>query len=149
GFLPAYYESLAPLSAYLSRDVRVVLTAPAEITRAVREDLERVTADAAAKAEEPSFIVGAHYLTEEEAAKDLEGRQVFALHATAALGTPQDGLAAWETTLDAEPLHLAASDNEDITRAVKAARASKGKTNAIAPVARRILHFRDQGLRVI
>jgi len=35
-----------------------------------------------------------------------------------------------------------------ITRAVKAARSSKGKMNALAPVARRIRHFKDSGLRV-
>jgi transcription-repair coupling factor (superfamily II helicase) len=146
GFLPAYYEALTPLTAYLPADTRVVLASPAEITRTVREELSQVEQDAATKANEPSFIVAAHYLTEQEAAHDLEARQVVALHATPIAGSSQEGLAVWETTSDAIP--IAALDHEDITRAVKAARASKGKTNAIAPVARRILHFRDHGLRV-
>ena len=146
GFLPAYYDELAPVFAYLPDDVRVVLASPPEITRAVREELERTAAEYAPKAEVPSFIPGAHYRTEQEAAADLAQRRVFALHATAIQGSAGEDLAVWETTGDA--LHLAAHDNGEITRAVKAARGMKGKSNALAPVARRILHFKDSGLRV-
>jgi len=146
GFLPAYYEELATLWRYLPPEVRVVLASPPEITKTVREELERVAQDYAVKAEEPSFIVGAHYLTEEEAAAELGKRRVVALHGTAIAGGSAEGLAAWETTQD--PVHIAAFDHADITRAVKAARSSKGRTNALAPVARRVLHFKDSGLRV-
>ena len=146
GFLPAYYEELATLWDYVPEDARVVLASPPEITRVVRDELERVAQDYAAKENEPSFIVGAHYLTEDEATAELTRRRVVALHGTAIAGAPGEGLAAFETTQD--PLHLAASDCSDITRAVKAARSSKGRTNALAPVARHILHFNDSGLRV-
>ncbi|MDF2694164.1 MAG: mfd, partial [Labilithrix sp.] len=146
GFLPAYYEELATLWQYLPAETRVVLASPPEITRVVRDELERVEQDYAVKAAEPSFIVGAHYLAEAEAAAELAKRRVVALHGTAVAGAVGEGLAVWETT--GEPVHLAASDHADITRAVKTARSSKGKTNALAPVARRILHFRDSGLRV-
>ena len=147
GFLPAYYEELASIWDYVPEETRVVLASPPEITRVVRDELERVTQDYAAKANEPSFIVGAHYLTEDEATSELANRRVVALHPTAIAGAVGEGLAAFET-VSSEPVHLAASDCSDITRAVKAARSSKGKTNALAPVARRILHFRDSGLRV-
>lgn len=155
GFLPAYYEELAPLTHYVPAEARIVLASPPEITRAVRDELARVEQDAAAKMDEPSFIVGAHYRTEEETAAELKTRSVVTLHGLAVAGGSSDdpsgdgsstGLAAYETTLD--PVHIAASDHADITRAVKAARSSKGKTNALAPVARRILHFRDNGLKV-
>src|SRR5690606_31849024 len=124
---------------------------PPEITRAVREERERAEQEAAAKADEPSFVVVAHYASEDDAVAMLASRRVMALHATAVAGSGE-GLAAWETTHDA--LHLAALDNEDVTRAVKNARASKksgrggAASNPIAPVARRIVHFRDNGLRV-
>ncbi len=150
-FLPAYYEELVPLWRYLPDEARVVLASPPEITRAVRDELERVEQDAAAKANEPSFIVGAHYGSEDDAVAMLAQRRVIALHATAVSGSGE-GLAAFETTY--EPLHLAALDNEELTRAVKNARASKksgrigAASNPIAPVARRILHYRDNGLRV-
>ncbi|HVH42180.1 MAG TPA: transcription-repair coupling factor [Labilithrix sp.] len=146
GFLPAYYDELATLWQYVPAEARVVLASPPAITRVVRDELERVEQDFAAKAEEPSFIVSAHYLGEAEAAAELAKRRVVVLHGTAVAGGAGEGLAAWETTT--EPLHIAASDQADITRAVKAARASKGRTNAVAPVARRILHFREGGLRV-
>ncbi len=146
GFLPAYYEELATLWRYLPAETRVVLASPPEITRVVRDELERVTQDYAAKETEPSFIVGAHYLTEDEAASELANRRVVALHPTAIAGAAGEGLAAYETAQ--EPLHIAALDCADITRAVKAARASKGKTNALAPVARHILHYKDSGLSV-
>ena len=145
GFLPAYYEELAPLWQYVPDDARVVLASPPDLTRVVRDELARAEQDYAAKADEPSFIVSAHFLSEDEAALELGKRRVVALHGTAIAGAGE-GLAAFETTH--EPLHLAASDHADITRAVKAARSSKGKTNALAPVARRILHFKDSGLRV-
>ena len=109
------------------------------------DELARAEQDYAAKANEPSFIVSAHFLSEDEAAVELGKRRVVALHGTAIAGAGE-GLAAFETTH--EPIHVAASDHADITRAVKAARSSKGKTNALAPVARRILHFKDSGLRV-
>ena len=146
GFLPAYYDELSSIFAYLPDSVRVVLASPPEITRAVREELERATNEYAAQVSEPSFIVGAHYRSEEEAAADLEKRRVLALHPTAIAGAGAEGLAAWETTADA--FHIAALDNGDLTRAIKAARSAKGKTNALAPVARRIHHFRESGLRV-
>lgn len=146
GFLPAYYEELAPLFRYVPDGARVVLAAPPELTRAVRDELSRAEQEYAAKASEPSFIVGAHYLSEEEAVAELAVRRVVALHGTAIAGATGDGLAAYETSQ--EPLRLAASDHADVTRAVKAARSSKGKTNALAPVARRVLHFKDSGLRV-
>ena len=146
GYLPAYYDELASIFAYLPDNVRVVLASPPEITRAVRDELERATNEYAAQVSEPSFIVGAHYRTEDEAAADLLRRRVFALHSTAIAGAPGEGLSAWETTSD--PVHVAALDNGDLTRAIKAARSAKGKANALAPVARRIHHFKESGLRV-
>ena len=146
GFLPAYYEELAPLASYIPREASFVLSHPSEITRAVRDELERATEDAAAKEAQPSFILGAHYLTEEEGAAAVEEHRVFTLYNTPIAGAPGEGFARWETTN--EPLHLAALDNEDLTRAVKAARAGKGKSNALTPVARRVLHYKDSGLRV-
>jgi transcription-repair coupling factor (superfamily II helicase) len=146
GFLPAYYDAMATLWQYVPESARVVLASPSEITRTVREELERVTNEFAAKESEPSFIVSAHYLSEAEAAAELAKHHTAVLHGTAVAGNVGEDLAVYETTSHA--LHLAAQDHGDITRAVKAARSSKGRTNALAPVARRIRHFGDNGLRV-
>jgi transcription-repair coupling factor (superfamily II helicase) len=149
GFLPAYYEALAPLSAYIPDLATVVLARPVEITRSVRAELERANSDAATKANEPSFIVAAHYLTEDEASSALERHRVVTLQNTAIAGAAGEGLAKWETSPggSGEAVHVSAFDNEDLTRAVKTARATKG--NALIPVARRILHYKDSGLRVV
>jgi transcription-repair coupling factor (superfamily II helicase) len=144
-FLPAYYTELAPLSAYLPEGTRVVLASPATLTKITDEELARAEADYAAKSNEPSFIPGAFYRAPDDVARDLAERHVLALHAVAVAGRAE-GLAAWELAND--PVHLAALDHEDLTRAVKAARSSRGRTVTLGPVARRIRHFADNGLRV-
>jgi transcription-repair coupling factor (superfamily II helicase) len=156
-YLPAYYEELASIFAYLPAEARVILASPSEITNALREELERAGREAEAKAQGPSFIFSSIYASEAEAAALVAQRQTIVLHATATLGAPGEGIAAYETTTDV--IHIAAEGHADITRAVKAARASKGsprlrgeessgRSNAMAPVARRIRHFRDHGFKV-
>lgn len=154
GYLPAYYDALEPLTAYLPPDTTVVLADPTAIVAAIRHELERTREDATARASAPHFPEAAFFRSEEEIARDLEARAVVTLHRTAVLGgadDPAEGdaspLALYEVAR--APLHLAASDHEDLTRAVKAARASKGRSSALAPVARRITHFRDSGLAVV
>jgi transcription-repair coupling factor (superfamily II helicase) len=144
GFLPAYYEELAHIQAYLPEKARIVLSNPAAIARAVKEELERATDDYRSKESQPSFILEAHYVAEEAAADAIEKHRLVNLYNTPIAGSPGEGFARWETTSD--PLHLAALDNEDLTRSVKTARTTKG--NALAPVARRVLHYQDNGLRV-
>ncbi len=168
GYLPAYYDALEPLTAYLPADTTFVLADPTAIVAAIRHELERTRQDAAARAGTPHFPEAAFFRSEGDIARDLATRPVVTLHRTAILGgvgaTERDALERDATTDEATtndastlavyevaqaPLHLAASDNDDLTRAVKAARASKGRSSALAPVARRITHFRDHGLSVV
>ena len=146
GFLPAYYAELAPVSRYLPENARVVLAAPAAITRVVTEELERANDDVAAKSAEPHFLTSTFYATEEEACADLASKRVVTFHGAPVVGGAESGLAAYEIATD--PVHVAAHDHEDLTAAVKAARSTKGRGATLAPVARRILHFKDNGLRV-
>jgi transcription-repair coupling factor (superfamily II helicase) len=144
-YLAAYYETLEPLGAYLPPEARIVLAEPAPIVRAVQAEIARTEEDAGAKRTEPQFLPSTFQHGEDEVAQDLAARAVVTLHATPVAGDA-DGLAAYETTRD--PMQLAAIDHEDLTRAVKAARSSKGRTTTLAPVARRIRHFQEHGLRV-
>ena len=146
GFLPAYYEKLDPLLAYVPTDAAIVLEDPPEVTRAVREELARAEGDAAHKQREPSFLVTTFYRGEAEAAGDLAARPVVALHRTAVAGGGGEGFAAFETSADA--LDLASRDQEDLTRAVKAARSTRGKNAGLSPLVRRVLHWQASGLRV-
>ena len=144
-YLPAYYDALVPLDEYLPKEVHFVLANPAAITRVVLDELGRATQDAAAKATEPQFLPETFFLSEGEIVRDLDTHRVVVLHGAAVSGEGE-GLAKYEVTRDV--VHLAASDNEDLSRAVKAARSTKGRGGSLAPVARRIAHFKDSGLRV-
>ncbi|MGH7296673.1 MAG: transcription-repair coupling factor, partial [Polyangiaceae bacterium] len=87
GYLPAYYEELDPLLAYVPADAVVVLDDPPAITRAVREELERATADATQKeGSAPTFLPEAFYRDEAAVATDLASRTVVPLHRTAVAG---------------------------------------------------------------
>ncbi|MBS2020053.1 MAG: transcription-repair coupling factor, partial [Deltaproteobacteria bacterium] len=145
GFLPAYYEELASLGEYLPGAARWVLASPSAITRRVREELERATADAAAKEGEPSFLPSAFYREEEAVAADLAEAAVVVLHGAPVAGSAE-GLASFEVTRDS--VNVAAHDHEDLTRAVKAARANRGRGGTLSPVARRISAWKDSGLSV-
>ena len=144
-YLAAYYDKLVPLSEYLPGDARFVLTNPPAITRVVLDELGRATQDAAAKQGEPHFLPETFFRSEAEIAADLRARRVVALHGAVVAGEEQ-GLASYEVTREA--LQIAASDHEELTRAVKTARSAKGRSGTLAPVARRIAHFKDSGLRV-
>ncbi len=148
GMLPAYYDELDSLFRYVEGDALVMLDDPPEITRAVREELERAERDVAAKASDPHFLPHTFYESEAEVARELGLRDVVAMHRTPVMGggAEADGLAAYEVTAGA--LDLASRDHEDLQRAVKSARASKGKTGTLAPLARRIAHWHESGLRV-
>jgi transcription-repair coupling factor (superfamily II helicase) len=149
-FLPAYYDDLDPLLAYVPADAVVVLDDPSAITRAIRDEIARAEEDAAHKAGGgPSFLPSAFYLGEDEVALDLQSRTVVTLHRTpvAGEGDRDEGkLAAFEAVRD--PLDLGAHDHQDLTRAVKMARSAKGKSAGLAPLVRRIAHWREHGLRV-
>jgi transcription-repair coupling factor (superfamily II helicase) len=146
GFLPAYYTELDPLFAFVPADAAIVLDDPPSVTRAVREELERAAADAGHEQRAPSFLASTFYRDEAEVARDLSGRAVVALHRTAVAGGAADGIAAFETASGA--LDLASRDQEDLTRAVKAARSTRGKNAGLSPLVRRVLHWQASGLRV-
>jgi transcription-repair coupling factor (superfamily II helicase) len=147
GFLPAYYDELDPLFAYVPADAVVVLDDPPAITRAIRDELARGAEDAAQKeTKAPAFLPQAFYRDEETVAGDLAERSLVALHRTPVAGAPETGLGAFEGA--SQPLDLASADHDDLTRAVKAARASRGKNATLAPLVRRIAHWREHGLRV-
>jgi transcription-repair coupling factor (superfamily II helicase) len=145
GFLPAYYEDLDSLLDYVPGDAVVVLDDPPGLTRALRDDLERAAQDATQKVG-PSFLPSAFYRDETAVVSDLAARTVVALHRTAIGGEAGEGMSVYESARDA--LDLAARDHDDLTRAVKAARSSKGKNASLSPLVRRLTRWIDHGLRV-
>ena len=136
GYLPAYYEELEPLFAYLP-EVTLAVDDPGAVSAALKEELERAERDHAARDRQVSFAPTAFY-----GHVDLTERPLVVMHRMATMG---------ETGLESvtDPLELAALDHEDLARAVKASRASKGKTGTLGPLVRRIAHWQSHGLRVV
>lgn len=149
GFLPAYYPELETLLSYVG-DALFVLDDPPSLTQALREDRERATRDHAEHGKQVSFPPEAFFVDEAEIAEKIASARVVVSHRTATLGEPGEGLAALETVTGASAcMDLAARDHEDLGRAVKASRASKGKSGTLGPLVRRVRHWQDSGLRVV
>jgi transcription-repair coupling factor (superfamily II helicase) len=156
GFLPAYYPALEPLTTYLGDEPLFVLDDPPGITQALTTELSRAKDDALAKGREVHFQPEAFYEEVETVALFLERRARVVLHTTPIVGeeAPAEAevapspFARYEIAPGTGTLDLAARDHGDLSRAVKAARASRGKTATLAPLARRIAYWHEHGLRV-
>ena len=147
GFLPAYYEELDSIFAYLPEDALFVLAGPADLHAALEEERLRVEDDERAKEKSPHFLPTSFYGDEEHAARTIEAAGFLAMHRTAILGEETSaGLLRFAASNGA--LDLSAKDNEDLGRALKAARATRGKTLSLAPLVALIRHYADHGLSV-
>jgi transcription-repair coupling factor (superfamily II helicase) len=147
GFLPAYYEELDSIFAYLPDDSLFVLAGPADLHAALEEERTRVESDEQAKEKQPHFLGSSFYGDAAHAARTISAAGFIAMHRTQVLGEAEEGgLLAFATTTDA--LDLCALDNEDLGRALKAARATRGKTLSLAPLVALIRHYEGHGLSV-
>ena len=145
GYLPAYYETLTSLGTYLPPSMTCVLASPSETMRAIEAEVLRTREDAQAKLGEPHFPPEAFIEDEAQIEKELAKHHVVTFSRAPVTGEGA-GLGVYEVTRD--PIHLAALEHDDLTRAVKSARSSKQRASTLAPVARRVKHWRSNGLRV-
>lgn len=146
GYLPAYYEKLDSLYKYLPKSARFLLEDPDAIVRTIREELERCLREDVAAPNTPHFPASAFFLSEDEATLALSERTVVATTRTVVVGETE-GLAKFGAS--SQPLDLAAHDTDELTRAVKRARQTGGKTSALAPLVRRIAHYREHGVQTL
>jgi transcription-repair coupling factor (superfamily II helicase) len=114
------------------------------------DELGRAIADESAKQGVPHFPVAAFFESEGPVASALDAYAVLALHNTAFEGG-QYSLASLEHFEVAPPdaPSLATFDQTCLERAVKTARASRGKSGALDPLVRRIANWQARGVRVI
>jgi transcription-repair coupling factor (superfamily II helicase) len=148
GFLPAFSD-LVPLSAYFPDGARIVLEDPPSLTRAVREEIGRALVDEAEHRARPHFPREAHYLTEEEVTAELAARPVLALHRT--------GITGGESSVDLDRFEGAPEDaptldartHEDLERAVKLMRSTRGKAGTLDPLVRRLESWTAAGFVVV
>jgi len=148
GYLPAYYDALDTVFAYLPDNAVWVVDDPLAVADALRDELARAERDAAGRAGTPAFAPSAHYADEEEVAAQLLGANLVVAHRVAIEGVEEGALAPLSRAPEHAPT-LAARDHSDLTSAIKQARASKGKRAALQPLVRRLRVFREHGLRTI
>jgi len=148
GFLPAYYDALDPVFAYLPSDTLWVLDDPLAVAEAVRDELLRAERGAETRAGSPVFAVGSHYLDETAIAEHLASADVVVAHRVAIEGQDEGALAPFVRAPEDAPT-LAARDHGDLAAAVKQARATRGKRAALEPLVRRLRVFREHGLRTL
>ncbi len=154
GFLPAYYTELEAVFSYLLEgEVIFALDDPPSLTRALKDEIARAERDQAERSREVTFLPTSFYLDETTVADGISRAPHVVLHRTPTIGDgapsgSRPGLDRFETG-DALMLDVSARDHEDLSRAVKMSRAAKGKDATLAPLVRRIAHWRAHGLRVI
>lgn len=146
GYLPAYYDKLDSLYAFLPSRTRFLLEDPDAIVKGIREELERTLREDVAAEGTPHFPASAFFVSEDDAASSLARHAIVATTRTVVAGE-SEGLATFATSKT--PLDLAALDAEELTRAVKRARQTGGKTSALLPLVRRITHYREHGIRTL
>ncbi|WP_437909017.1 transcription-repair coupling factor [Sorangium sp. So ce327] len=149
GYLPAFID-LASFTSYLPDDALILLEDPSSVTAAVRNELGRAAADRSHKDREPHFPLTSFYEDEAHVASWLGARVVLALHRTGVEGAAENrnSLERFEVVPEDIP-SLATRDQSDLERAIKTARASRGKHGALDPLVRRVVAWQEAGLRVL
>lgn len=148
GFLPAFGE-LATIFEYLPAGASFLLEDPPALTRALRDELGRAMADENEKLAEPHFPRHAFYATEPDVADDLSARPFLALHRGAVGGDEAaEDFERFEAVPPGAPT-LDARGHDDLERAVKRARQTRGKAGTLEPLVRRVHAWHEAGLRVV
>jgi len=145
-FIPAFVE-LEPFAKYLPKDAVVVVEDPAAAVAALRDELASAEEEVSRKTKEPHFPLDAFYESERAVADMVRGRAVIALHRAPRAGSSDGGLGDLEVAGEDTP-SLFAFDQGDLDRAMKTARAEKGKHGGLDPFIDRLHIWRARGMRV-
>ena len=147
GFLPTFTE-LAPLVAQLPEDAVLLIEEPSAVAEAVAEEQDRAERDVAAKAQKPHLPLEAFYVEDDELDAWLEGRRCVALNQNPVLGGADRALSALGYVDDQTP-SIATHDQQELSRAIAAARAGAGHGASLDPLLERVEALQRAGLRVI
>jgi transcription-repair coupling factor (superfamily II helicase) len=148
-YLPAYYEALEPVTAFLPADVIVAWDRPAVALERLRDELAHALRDHAARVEkrQPTFPFEAHHLTEDALLPQLLRYRTIVSHELVVRTSEPP-------SLDLVPAHAEVLDvgAEALTRLaadIKAARSDKGKHDALLPLVAQAHYWLTEGYRVI
>ena len=149
GFLPAFYGELDGLGAFLSGDDRVLVDDPQKVARLVREECERLARDGDdARGMGPAYSFEALATGVDGIAACIDQHAPVLVHRVAIEGADaHDALDHFVNAAGAHTIH--AFDQDDVSRALRLGRATKGKQSTLLPLVRRIRHWQDNGLAVV
>ena len=159
GLLPAFYEKLETIDAFLPKGHRFAVIDPTAAGRALAEEFDAAEADYAAKLAQksPCFPVNALYAHGPEALAPLDRAPVALIHRLAvAGGEPIDesdvdvsAFAKLDRVELDKVLSLGAEDHTLLVATLTAQRQGRGKDDALAPLVERIHEWIDSGFRVV
>jgi transcription-repair coupling factor (superfamily II helicase) len=150
GFLPAYYEALDPLTAYLPPDVLVVWDRPARALETLRAELSHASRDHAARVEKrlPTFAFEDHYVDEASLVASLARHRTVSAHEIV-VRSAEVGDAREYVPVDAAVLDVGAEGLTRLAADIRAARTEKGKADALVPLVEQCRYWMAEGYRVL
>jgi transcription-repair coupling factor (superfamily II helicase) len=150
GFLPAYYDALDPVTAYLPADVRVVWDRPARVLEALRAELSLATRDHTARVEkkQPCFPLGEHYLDEATLLASFARHRSVSVHELVVRSADRDRAVEYVPE-HAEVLDAGADALTRLAADIRAARTEKGKHDALVPLVEQCAWWTSEGYRVL
>ncbi len=147
GFLPAYCDPVS-LHCYLDPRAPIVVDDATSVLAAIRAELHVAAVGYEQRANLPRFPVETLYTTPDELLGMFTERHTVALHRSGVAGDSSVGSLDVLDTVPVDAPTLALHDHADLTRAVKAARATHGKQGALDPLVQRIALWTDRGFDV-
>ncbi len=148
-WLPAYYDALEPVTAFLPRDIVVAWDGPAAALEHLRAELAAAARDHAARVEkrQPTFPFAAHHVAADELLAELVRHRTIVAHdlvVRAAEGASLELVAA-----DAEVIDVGAESLARLAADIKSARSEKGKHDALLPLVDQSRYWLSEGYRVL
>ncbi len=129
GYLPAFYDALDPVAAYVPKDAIVVVVGDGSLSEVWTADGDRYERDRVGRESAPHFAVDAFLLGAPAALTHLESRRCVNLR----------------NVSDAATLHIRSFDQYELARAMKEARGTKGHASDLGPLKRRVDDWRASG----
>jgi transcription-repair coupling factor (superfamily II helicase) len=150
--LPAFFDRLDSLFAYLPADLRCVIVDPSAVAEAAKDELERAQRDRAARVEDgPAYPVDALYLDSHALRDALESHPSLSVHTLAVAGEPDETespLSVFEARSLEHTQNLGGEDHAALLSRLKQLRKEGGHSHALAPLADSLRGFLEAGLRV-
>jgi len=148
-FLPAFYDELQTLFAFLPKGTRIVLVDPPALERELADELDKGAREREARVEQrsPTFALDKHYLPAATLEKVLEKSAITVVHAVAFHGKPEDeeptGLPILTPPGPDALLRAGATDQSALASELHAARTAHAE-DTLAPLASWLTRFLEE-----